>query len=340
MKEEKTIQNPLDGISDEMRSMLRPDGIINGIMKVDFDKCTKCGLCVENCPFKCWEPMETDTKVFPKLKRKYICFSCFNCMIACKADAISIGQTFKVEGGFFDTDFPEIKWPREPRDEDGRPDEWNEVEKTILMRRTVRNFKKKPVPEPLINRIIEAGRFSPSSGNHQPWKFTVVTDPGFIAELDATCQKIWEKMYLSFEDDNEVSNMVDLVETGVFDPRVQYGMRCVATKELPVFFGAPVVIFIGINSRMANPAIATGICGLSMNLAAASLDLGFCWGGFATILNTVPEIKSKLGFDDQWDIGMAVSIGYPAFKQRGMIPRNFRPITWFRPGKKHPEVET
>jgi hypothetical protein len=134
--------------------------------------------------------------------------------------------------------------------------------------------------------------------------------------------------------------MVELVETGVFDPRVQYGMRCVAVKELPVFFGAPVVIFVGVNNRMANPAIETGICGQNMNLAAASLELGFCWGGFATILNTVPDIKSKLGYDDQWDIGMAFCLGYPAFNQKGMVSRHFRPITWFRPGQTHPEIET
>jgi nitroreductase len=32
----------------------------------------------------------------------------------------------------------------------------------------------------LIRRVLGAGRFPPSAGNNQPWKFTVATDREFI----------------------------------------------------------------------------------------------------------------------------------------------------------------
>ena len=37
-------------------------------------------------------------------------------------------------------------------------------EQAIFERRSVRNFKEDPVPEHLVRRVIEAGRFAPSDG--------------------------------------------------------------------------------------------------------------------------------------------------------------------------------
>ena len=192
------------------KPLVRPEGITNGVMKVDPNKCTGCGLCIQNCPFKCWEMVEDKV---PKMKSKYICFSCFNCMIACPEDAVSIVQTFSVKDAFFDTDFPPLKLPLEPKDTEGKPAEWTEVERIIMNRRSVRNFKKKPVPEPLIHRVLEAGRFAPSAGNHQPWKFVVVTDPKFISELEETCHKVWEGLYEAYVNDEQVASLVKTTPT-------------------------------------------------------------------------------------------------------------------------------
>jgi nitroreductase len=51
---------------------------------------------------------------------------------------------------------------------------FTEAEKIILSRRSVRLYKKEQVPEFMIKRILEAGRFAPSAGNSQPWKFVVL----------------------------------------------------------------------------------------------------------------------------------------------------------------------
>lgn len=49
---------------------------------------------------------------------------------------------------------------------------WNPVEKVIFERRSIRVFKKEPLPRGVIRRILEAGRFAPSAGNSQPWPST------------------------------------------------------------------------------------------------------------------------------------------------------------------------
>ena len=320
---------------EALKPLLRPEGITNGVMKADPEKCTGCELCIQNCPFKCWEMGEDR---IPRMKGKYICFSCFNCLIACPQDAISIVQTFSVKGAFFDTDFPPIKLPLEPRDAEGKPAQWTEVERLIMNRRSVRNFKKDLVPEPLIRRVLETGRFAPSAGNHQPWKFAVVTDPQFISELEEACHAVYSGLYNMYTDDKQVANLVKTTPLAVFDPRVAYGLGCVARKELPVFFNAPVVIFIGGNNKMADPEIHVGICGQNMALTAKSLGLGVCWSGFGRGVNFVPEIMAKLGYKDQWTVHATICLGYPKFKQEGIVPRHFRPITWFRPGSDKPQI--
>ena len=151
---------------EELKPMLRPTGVHMGVMEIDADTCTSCGQCIKNCPFKCWEIGENEV---PRMKEHYSCFSCFNCMIACPVDAVSIVEVYHVEGGFFDIQYPPLKMPREPRDAAGNPDEWTAIERTILERRSVRNFKEDPVPDPLMRRVLEAGRFTPSAGNQQPW---------------------------------------------------------------------------------------------------------------------------------------------------------------------------
>jgi hypothetical protein len=55
--------------------------------------------------------------------------------------------------------------------EEGAP--WNAVETAFLKRRSIRKFKKKRVPAHLIRRMLEVGRFAPSQGNCEPWKFVV-----------------------------------------------------------------------------------------------------------------------------------------------------------------------
>jgi nitroreductase/NAD-dependent dihydropyrimidine dehydrogenase PreA subunit len=305
-------------------------------MKADPEKCTGCGLCLQNCPFKCWE-MGRDK--IPRMKSHYICFSCFNCMIACPEDAVSIVQTFSVKDAFFDTDFPPVKLPLEPRDAGGRPAEWTGVEQLIMNRRSVRNFKRRPVPEPLIRRVLEAGRFAPSAGNHQPWQFVVVTDPKFLGELEEECHTVWAELYQALTDDKRVLAQVKTTPTAVFDPRVFYGLGCIARKELLVFHHAPVVIFIAGNSKMSDPEMHVGITGQNMNLTARALGLGACWSGFGRGVNFIPKIMAKLGYEAPWVVHSTLCLGYPRFKQEGIVPRHFRPVTWFRAGSNKPEIE-
>ena len=44
----------------------------------------------------------------------------------------------------------------------------------ILSRRSIRKYTAEPVPEKLINELLEAAMSAPSSDNGQPWHFVVI----------------------------------------------------------------------------------------------------------------------------------------------------------------------
>lgn len=53
----------------------------------------------------------------------------------------------------------------------------------IRARRNVRVYQDRPIPAGDLDRILEAGRRSPSASNRQPWDFVVVTDRSRLQEL-------------------------------------------------------------------------------------------------------------------------------------------------------------
>ena len=49
-----------------------------------------------------------------------------------------------------------------------------DVYECVRRRMTVRQFKPDPVPDPVVRKLLQAGRLAPSSRNRQPWRFVVV----------------------------------------------------------------------------------------------------------------------------------------------------------------------
>jgi nitroreductase len=48
----------------------------------------------------------------------------------------------------------------------------------IVSKRDNRRYTAGPIPPDLVERILEAGRVTPSSQNRQPWRFLIVEDAG------------------------------------------------------------------------------------------------------------------------------------------------------------------
>ncbi len=44
----------------------------------------------------------------------------------------------------------------------------------IFTRRSIRKFKKNPIPIEIVKKLLKAGKMAPSASNIQPWKFIVI----------------------------------------------------------------------------------------------------------------------------------------------------------------------
>ena len=54
--------------------------------------------------------------------------------------------------------------------------------RTVL---AIRQFQEKPVPEPIVHQIVEAGHVTASSMNGQPWHFIIIQDKEMLRQLGA-----------------------------------------------------------------------------------------------------------------------------------------------------------
>ena len=60
-----------------------------------------------------------------------------------------------------------------------------EVYECVRARRTVRSYRPDPVPGAVVDKLLRAGRWAPSSRNSQPWHFIVVRNKETLRELGA-----------------------------------------------------------------------------------------------------------------------------------------------------------
>jgi nitroreductase len=115
-------------------------------------------------------------------------------------------------------------------------------------------------------------------------------------------------------------------------------MGAIARKHLPASLKAPVVILLVADSRaISGPQLNIGICGQNMNLVANSLGIKACWNGFLTM--GIPAIADKIDLKPNWSVVTTLVMGWPAFKQEGVVAREYRPVAWFREGSDAAEIE-
>lgn len=66
------------------------------------------------------------------------------------------------------------------------------ITELLRNRFSVRKFQDKPIPDTVVQGMLEAGRLSPSGGNEQPWAFGVITDRTLIAQIvEMAYQQDW-----------------------------------------------------------------------------------------------------------------------------------------------------
>ena len=268
-----------------------------------------------------------------------ICISCSSCVAHCKKDAVSMRGFYNVEEGLFKTMLyhPDDGHPKVPEVEG--IEGLTPVEEAIYNRRSNRLFSKDPVPEALLRRVIEAGRFAPSHGNNEPWSFIVVNDRqemDYIAGKMDPMYRLLTRFYWSGRTNpiaRKLLSFLCLAAPPKMDQRAQAGGTAIL-KPQDVFNGAPaLIIILGDTRGINNVDLDCGICAQNMVLAAHSLGLVTCYLGFSIAINYLPWLKKELGIEWPYKVVTAMVLGYPRVNADSMVKRELPRITWRRGGK-------
>jgi nitroreductase len=219
--------------------------------------------------------------------------------------------------------------------------EFTETEQVIFNRRSVRLFKKEQVPEFMIKRILEAGRFAPSAGNCQPWKFVVLRDQALIEDVTKTIVGFTKlfKFFLEYRRPGffwlRPSAKVSIrIRHNDLAPAPFGAISLIADGKLVLWHNAPTVILIFKDKRgVSNPDLDAGIAGQNMVLAAHSMGLGTCWVGFAKLAFDYHYKWTRyFGIKYPYKFANSIAIGWPNGEPDGIIERPTHAVDWYENG--------
>lgn len=219
---------------------------------------------------------------------------------------------------------------------------YTKTEEVILKRRSVRLYKKKQVPEFMVKRILEAGRFAPSAGNGQPWKFIVIRDKDIIdamtEDVVKTCKLF--KFLLDYRGTNNLLRRMlawfnIMQKPNDLNPTPFGAISLIADRKLALYHGAPTVILIFKDVRgIGSPDLDCGIAGQNMVLAAHSMGLGTCWVSFSKLaFEHGKKWRKKFNVAYPYKFISSIALGWPAGEPDGMVKRPLHDVEWFENGQ-------
>lgn len=180
-----------------------------------------------------------------------------------------------------------------------------EVKEAIEKRRSIRKYRPDPVPDEMINEILEAARLAPSGTNLQPWRFVVVKSKEMKEKLTAAIPLKFitraPVIFICCADLTAMKSvgerMGELANAGAFDPSDLDGFDPSSYSSRKMEDGATKAYLT------LNVAIAIQ----NMVLRATDLGLGSCW----TMMFSQDKIKSLLELGDDLHVVAVLPVGYP-----------------------------
>lgn len=266
------------------------------MIKVNREKCTKCGMCCEICP----SGILRNGKNGPQMLLPQACIACGHCVAICPHQALDNENTPMIKQVEIEK-FPVV--------------DAQTAASFLRSRRSIRSYTKEKVSEETLLELLNIARFAPTGGNSQGLSFIVYETPELL-------QRIIEVTVDWLE---EVSQKVP----GLANYKVVVSIYRKNGKDV-ILRGAPQLIVATAPGNLPNGR-DNGHFSLSyLELYATALGLGTCWAGFVEgcaqakyqplieILN-IPEDRKVAG---------AVMVGYPNYTFKRLVDKNPLSVTW------------
>ena len=261
------------------------------MVNIDREKCIGCGLCAGDCLGKA---ISLDSGKAEIIKG---CFMCGHCVAICPAEAVSfVGDKYgendvePIGAGFgIDSDT---------------------MLHAIKSRRSIRQFKKQTVDRELIEKILEAGRFSPTASNAQNVSYIV-----FSEETEKLRALAMEEMRKCRDDDEAFAR--------IFPPPMSRDRMDFDNDDF-LFKGAPVVILT------VSPSVVNGtIAAANMELQGVAQGLGMLYVGFFVRMAAGSKpIRDFLGLEEKDQVVNCLCFGWPDVEYQRTVPRKKLNAKW------------
>ncbi len=189
--------------------------------------------------------------------------------------------------------------------------------------RTVRRLRPDPIPDDVLERVLQAACWAPTGGNQQPWRVVVVTDDEGKRGLQAIYQPEWERYSAGF--------MARL--DGLPPEKLEPWRRIAAAGDhlAEHLAEAPaVLVFCADPSQMAITDARLDrvsiVGGGSVYPAVQNLLLACVAEGLGCAITTLhclreDDVRALLDIPDGWATAAMVPIGYPVGGGHGPITR-------------------
>ena len=244
------------------------------------DLCTGDGLCVRQCFRKCLE-LDASGKAIWTAQAPSLCVGCGHCTAICPHSAITL-----------DGVSPDSLRPAYFHIEE------NNLFTLLSSRRSIRIYKKTPIPRPLIQKAIEMSCYAPTGTNRRNVGYIIVDSSQCLDELRLVLAA-WMKDF----------------------PKWQEHYRRFLQGEDTIFRGAVALVAIHApspgedNSRQTvslSPQAAAGAASY-LELALHGMGLGSCWCGLLIRgAEDKEEIRQILRLPEGNSVYAALLLGYPA----------------------------
>lgn len=145
------------------------------------------------------------------------------------------------------------------------------VYKAIYSRRDIRSFLPNPIPEGIINKILDAAHHAPSVGFMQPWNFILISSQEIKERLAWAADKERRALAIHYEGEKE-DKFLSLKVEGLKEAPLTICVTCDPTRG-----GSHV---LGRNSIPETDILSTACAIQNMWLAACSEGLAMGWVSF------------------------------------------------------------
>ena len=278
---------------------------------IDQSQCKNCGICAEVCPNKI---IEKNGHMHFKQEREHLCLQCGQCMAACSTKSVLI------EGLSYEHDFNEL-----PSD---KSDYQNFID-VLSTRRSVRNFKKRPVSDKLIDEIVNSVSYAPYGAAPEKMEISIINNRETIESALPLISDFFHRLEKMIE--NPIKSRILRAMAGKEDFQTVknhlYPIAKGGNYNLKhwdgITRGAPTLITIHA-AKDAEAHTNNGVIYATyIMLAAHAIGLGATMiECLIAAINRNKKLKQIFQIPDDNEAVMAVIIGYPKFRYKRTIKRN------------------